>query len=337
MGKVHPKVSFPLLTIFRLFFPPSNDTFVQARATAVRAALPNAIRKGAANDRGLATSLRDIEGQLKRVKTIYTQYLTISAKSNFFLPNKEHSTKPVVQSWVPRLWVDRLACHVLATLLVFIAISISILQWIHRKERSRLFLAGPPGSIASDVSLTSSAKFGLLLNAGDTDEDMARKLQGMRFGIEHSTGQIIVEKEHTVPRYIPDEVRVRLLSKSPDVRPRNAVHRDSFVGLRDEDQGVLPRSRRSAVGSMAPSVSSPLASATFAQTTFGVPVRSTSPAALAPSFGPTAVGPNPFISPPSSSASARFPVYSPPPGPPTQQRTRDSYYDPYAQYASNPP
>ena len=276
----------------------------------------------------MAASLRDIEGQLTRVKTIYTQYLTISAKSNYFLPDLDRSTKPVVQTWVPRFWMDKLASHVLAILLIFLAISIAILQWIHRKERSRLYLAGPPGSIASDVSMTSSAKFGLLLNAGDTEEDLARKLQGMRFGIEHSTGQIIVEKENTLPRSNPQDVRASLLSNPAGPGPRHAMHRDSFVGLRNENRASSASSslKPLAVGGMAPTVSSPLASARFSQTTFSPPYTP-SPSASTTTFGPAMAGPTTFTSPPPSSTKMRF---SAPPGPPPQLQARDSYHDPYS-------
>jgi len=268
--------------------------------------------------------LRDIDGQLTRVKTIYTRYLTIAAKSNFFIPNQESSTKPVIQSWMPRLWMDKLSTHTLATLLIFIAISMSILQLVHRKARSQLYLAGPPGSIASDVSMTSSAKFGLLLNAGDTEMDLARKLQGMRFGIEHSTGQIIVEKECTVPSYVQEDVRypnedVRASLLSNPGGPKSRVHRESFVGLRDEDQASsYARSslRQSTVGSIAPLMSSALASARLSQTKFS-PLRS-----------PTVAGPTTFTSTPPSYANTRFStstmVY--PAGPPPQLQAQDVNY-----------
>lgn len=347
---------------FRIFFPPPPDRFADARAVAVRAALPNAMHKDAAsNPRGMASSLRDISGQLNRVKKIYTQYLTIAAKSNFFVPDST-TAKPVIETWIPRIWMDRLATHVLATLLIFVAIAMSVLQYIHRKDRSRLFLAGPPGSIASDVSMTSSAKFGLLLNAGDTEEDLERKLHGMRFGIEHSTGQIIVEREdmNSTTGYIEEEmrraqegvrsledVRASLLSneKGPGVVPR-----DSFVGLRSRDRESDEKSgwRVSAVGSVASSLASP------SQTTFSPllsPARSTamrSPSHSA-NFAQTKISPPPSIamvspppigtstfttSPPPSSATASFSTtkFSAPPGPPPQLQDRTSYYDPYAQH-----
>ena len=299
------------------------------------------------NLRGIASSLRDISGQLDRVTKIYTQYLTIAAKSNFFIPAKS-TTTPVIQTWTPRIWMDKFATHVLATLLIFVAICMAILQYVHRKERNRLFLAGPPGSIASDVSMTSSAKFGLLLNAGDTEEDMERKLQGMRFGIEHSTGQIIVESEdrESTARYVKEEMRraqesarhqgdVRASLLSNEKGP-GAVHRDSFIGLRsqDRDSDVKGGWRQSAVGSIAPSLGSPSLSASYSQTRFA-PLTS-------PSFSNTVHSPPPSsslspppsssLSPPPSSTATRFSTattrYSAPLGPPPD---RNPYHDPYAQ------
>ena len=328
----------------RIFFPPPPDRFVEARGISVRSAIPNAIHKDAdSNPRGMASSLRDISGQLNRVTKVYTQYLTISAKSNFFVPASS-TVKPVVETWVPRFWVNRFATHVLAILLISTAIAMASLQYAHRKDRSRLYLAGPPGSIASDVSMTSSAKFGLLLNAGDTDKDMERKLQGMRFGIEHSTGQIIVEREDgsSLARYIEEErrrakqdvryqedVRVSLLSneKGPGL-----VHQDSFVGLRTrtrESHAQQAGWRQSAVGSIAPSLGSPLPSATFSQTKFS-PLLSPPPSNVVLSPSPT--GPSTFTSPPSSSAAPRFPTtkYSAPSGPPPQPNDSNSLHDPPA-------
>jgi len=258
----------------------------------------------------MASSLRDIQGQLQRVTSVYTQYLTIAAKSNFFVP-ADSTTKPVIQSWMPRLWMDYLSSHVFAALITFLALSMAILQYVHRKERDKLYLAGPPGSIASDVSLTSSAKFGLLLNAGDTEKDMEHKLQGMRFGIEHSTGKIIVESEdggNTALRYVPEDVRyptevaqypkedVRASLLSDEAR---GVDRDSVVGLRNQDRESYTRGnlRASAVGSMAPFVSSPLRSDGFLQAKF-----------------------SPLPSPTPSTA-----AFSPPPP------QRSSYHDPYTQ------
>ena len=360
MGKA---VSRPLLLFlclpdeFSIFFPPSNNSFALARATAVRSAVPNAMFKDAANNRrGVAGSLRDIQGQLNRVTKIYTQYLTISAKSNFFVPLTT-TIQPTVQTWMPRLWMDKLATHIMAALLLFVAFSMAALQYIHRKKRSRLFLAGPVGSIASDVSLTSSAKFGLLLNAGDTQRDLERKLGGMRFGIEHSTGQIIVEREdrnsmmtlvqedgrpfnrgaiHRHTRYpTQEDVRASLLSN------KARSHHDSFVGLRGRESYATSNGRLSAVGSTAPLLSSPPPSSKSSQTAF--------PSLSSPTPSTTAFrssSTNTLLSPPPSSSTARFspptptPLttttptsttrYSAPPGPPPPQlQAQNPYYDPY--------
>ena len=324
---------------FRIFFEtPAPDRFVDARAIAVRAALPNAMNKDAAsNPRGMASSLRDISGQLDRVKKIYTQYLTIAAKSYGFIPGKSTAT-PVIQTWIPRIWMDKFASHTLASLLIFVAIYLSILQYAHRKQRSRLFLAGPTGSIAFNVSMTSSAKFGLLLNAGDTEADLERKLQGMRFGIEHSTGQVIVEREdkNHIAGYVKEEmrraqegvryhedVRASLLSNE---RGPGAVHRDTFIGLRSQDRESDGKGgwRISAVGSLAPSLSSPGHSASFSQTKFAPLLTSNGMLSPVPIGSPTPLSPSP------SASTTRFSTarYTAPLGPPPD---RTSYHDPYAQ------
>jgi hypothetical protein len=300
-------------------------------------------KDAAKNLRGMASSLRDISGQLNRVKKIYTQYLTIAAKSNFFVPVSS-TVEPVVETWMPRFWVDRLAAHVLATLLIAAAVTMAILQYVHRKDRRRLYLAGPPGSIASDVSMTSSARFGLLLNAGDNEKDLERKLHGMRFGIEHSTGQIIVEREDgsDLARFVEEERRRAMgdVVYSEDVQASllsnekgpGSGHHDSFVGLRNREpeSHINGGWRRSAVGSTTPLVS-PSPSATFSQAQ-----RQSAVGSMAPLISPS---PSATFSQAQrqSAVGSMAPLISPPPSATFWQTPRQSATGSTASLVSPPP
>jgi hypothetical protein len=123
-----------------------------------------------------------------------TQYLATAGQTNFFLPNQA-SAVAILQAWQPRIWMNTVATHIFAATFLFIALASLALHIHHAYERKRLFLAGPVGSIASAVSLTSSARFAGLLNAGDTEKALKEKLEGMYFGIDKETWQIVVERD----------------------------------------------------------------------------------------------------------------------------------------------
>lgn len=123
-----------------------------------------------------------------------TQYLATAGQTNFFIPNQV-STVATLQAWQPRIWMNSVATHAFAATFLLIAFASLALHIRHAYERQRLFLAGPVGSIASAVSLTSSARFAGLLNAGDTEKALKEKLEGMYFGIDKDTGQIVVERD----------------------------------------------------------------------------------------------------------------------------------------------
>lgn len=91
--------------------------------------------------------------------------------------------------------MNTFATHAFAAIFILIALASLALHIRHTRERKWLFLAGPVGSIASAVSLTSSARFAGLLNAGDTEKSLKEKLEGMYFGIDKDTWQIVVEKD----------------------------------------------------------------------------------------------------------------------------------------------
>ena len=73
-----------------------------------------------------------------------------------------------------------------------------VLHYLHFRQRRDIYLAHPPGSIASSVSLTAHSGFGELLLPYDNEEALARALEPLRFCLDRRTGAIIVD-DSTVP------------------------------------------------------------------------------------------------------------------------------------------
>ncbi|KAH8108431.1 hypothetical protein DFH11DRAFT_1881891 [Phellopilus nigrolimitatus] len=61
----------------------------------------------------------------------------------------------------------------------------------HRHVRKGVFLASPPGSIASAVALTSHSGFGMFLVPYDTDVGIASKLSPLLFSLDRRSGAIV--------------------------------------------------------------------------------------------------------------------------------------------------
>ncbi|KAJ7343304.1 hypothetical protein DFH08DRAFT_1081505 [Mycena albidolilacea] len=174
-------------------FPPSNDTFVQARATSISAGVSGAIFRFAAQLPGGVQDTFD-NGFLPITEKVFTQHLSISAKSIYFV--KAPSTVPAsMVSLVPRFVIAALPAHALVALLVFIGLSALFLHILHSRQRRRYFLAASPGSIAHIISVTAHARFGEKLYPYDDDETLALKLAGLSFGLDPRTGAIVADRD----------------------------------------------------------------------------------------------------------------------------------------------
>lgn len=89
--------------------------------------------------------------------------------------------------------------HFLAILLIIIGSTGLIVGILHRNARRAVFLAAPPGTIASAVSLTSHSGFGQLLFPYDTEEAMRHKMYGLNFGLDQRTGAILTYDKYGAP------------------------------------------------------------------------------------------------------------------------------------------
>ena len=104
---------------------------------------------------------------------------------------------------------------------------------VHRQIRRGVFLASPPGSIASAVALTSHSGFGMFLVPYDTEINIATKLDSLLFHLDKRTGAIVavdkpdydLQVRRPMPRSGSDD-----LEKVPETEP---LRRSGSVGSRD--------------------------------------------------------------------------------------------------------
>ncbi|EKM82087.1 hypothetical protein AGABI1DRAFT_55238 [Agaricus bisporus var. burnettii JB137-S8] len=184
-----------------LFFNTSSDnTFVQERAKSIAARVSNAIFHLAILEPGGIQQAFDRPNRLLDLTTkIYTQHLSLSGKSIYF--TKSQSTIPGERtSIVPRLWIDPLPSRILSICLVLVGLSGLIVHIINYRQRRRLLLTTPPGTIASITALTVRSGFGNLLLPYDNTKELDKKLKGIRFRLDKRTGAIVADEvEEGIP------------------------------------------------------------------------------------------------------------------------------------------
>ncbi|KAI0077976.1 hypothetical protein K474DRAFT_1661006 [Panus rudis PR-1116 ss-1] len=84
-----------------------NNSFIQARATSVRAGIPGAAFRLASQDpRGLDAEFDDETAFFRMINKIYTQHLSVSAKSIYFVPNTGEELSAIKTSLTDRLIVE---------------------------------------------------------------------------------------------------------------------------------------------------------------------------------------------------------------------------------------
>ena len=100
-----------------------------------------------------------------------------------------------------------------------VAIVALVLHYLHFKRRRDIYLAHPPGSIASAMALTAHSGFGEVLLPYDNKEAFSRALAPLRFCLDRRTGAIVVD-DSTVAyagdlpaQAVRDETMMTLISK----------------------------------------------------------------------------------------------------------------------------
>jgi hypothetical protein len=94
-----------------------------------------------------------------------------------------------------------------------------VLHYLHFKQRRDIYLAHPPGTIASNVALTAHSGFGELLLPYDNQEALAKALEPFRFCLDRRTGAIVVDDSSVAyagelpARPVRDETMMTLMTK----------------------------------------------------------------------------------------------------------------------------
>ena len=83
--------------------------------------------------------------------------------------------------------------HILATICMLTGAVVLTLHFVHFRQRRDIYLAHPPGSIASAVALTSHSGFGELVMPYENQAAISRALAPLRFCLDGRTGAIVVD------------------------------------------------------------------------------------------------------------------------------------------------
>ncbi|KIO32619.1 hypothetical protein M407DRAFT_18385 [Tulasnella calospora MUT 4182] len=180
-----------------VYFGQTNDRFVNARATAIQTAIPDAIHRATNSfPGGLGGMIAQNNGAelTDLTNKTYTQFLSFAAQQSYFFDDLK-TINSSLRNWELRLWVYPIAAHSYAAALVLIGL---LAAWVHIKHisaRRNVWLSCDPSTMAATLSMTSESGFPKLLKAGDDDAAMGRSLKGLRFGISRRTWQVVAEGE----------------------------------------------------------------------------------------------------------------------------------------------
>ncbi|KAJ7276167.1 hypothetical protein B0H12DRAFT_1083885 [Mycena haematopus] len=170
------------------------DSFILARMSATQLTMPAAVFQAAVQSpQGLAGSF-SADLFVNWSNDVYLTYLTLIAKAVYFLPNQEPITMQV-RTFQNRLWLSDLAVHLLAALLMILAISAAAIHVFHRYERQDLNLLHQPGTIASAVSIGATTEMGQLLAQQRDTDGIHQVLQDKRFRIDPYSMKIMMQGE----------------------------------------------------------------------------------------------------------------------------------------------
>ncbi|KAJ7179346.1 hypothetical protein C8R46DRAFT_987043 [Mycena filopes] len=170
------------------------DKFVIARMNATQLTMPAAVFQAAVQSpAGLAGSF-DADLFVNLSDKVYAKYLTLIAKAVYFLPNKEPITLQV-KTFQQRLWMSAIAVHILAALMLLLALSAAVIHIFHRHARQDLNLLHQPGTIASAVSIGGQTEMGQLLAQQRNTEEIHQALQDKKFRIDPYNMKILMDGE----------------------------------------------------------------------------------------------------------------------------------------------
>ncbi|KAI5117631.1 hypothetical protein M0805_001274 [Coniferiporia weirii] len=225
-----------------VFDSPSPDNFTAARAQATNNGVPGAILRSVLNNATVApNAFNSLDGFVDTTSRIYTQHLALVAKNTYLLPTNETISAKIL-SLKPRLVIEPLAAHALSVVLIVIGGLMLIVGIVHRNIRRNVFLASPPGSIASAVALTSHSGYGMFLVPYDTEVEIATKLSPLIFHLDRRSGAIIA-RDRDEPDSSDNEVHeektaAQMAQRAGGSRPGS--HEETLMALLGRDPRTTP-------------------------------------------------------------------------------------------------
>jgi len=170
------------------------DQFVLGREAATQLQLPSAVFQAAETDAGGLAAAFQTDQLVTLSSQVYSTYLRLIAKTVYFLPFEEPLTMQV-KTMRNRLWMSKVAVHLLAVAMILLAFFGTLIHLFHRADRQDLHLTHQPGTIASAVSIGAQTGMGNLLAGRQRDEEISQVLQNKKFRIHPQTMKIVMEGE----------------------------------------------------------------------------------------------------------------------------------------------
>ncbi|KAF5375917.1 hypothetical protein D9615_008257 [Tricholomella constricta] len=197
-----------------VIFRQNANPFIAARALATSSGVSGAIFRFASQLKDGPQSTFDLpNGFLDITSTVYTQHLSLAAKSVYFV-NANNTLPAEITSLVPVLWIDPLPAHTLGILLILTGAIGLVVHVLHQRDRKKLLLTTPPGTIAAIMSRTSRSGFGELLLPYDDEKTLEQKLSGLTFRLDRRTGAIVADDDGTERAGLgPDDAMLSLLGQ----------------------------------------------------------------------------------------------------------------------------
>ncbi|KAI0336790.1 hypothetical protein GY45DRAFT_1237863 [Cubamyces sp. BRFM 1775] len=175
-----------------LFFDELNlDSTALARLSAIQQQLPGAVFEAAkARDPLLLTTFTNY-GFTSLVQDAYTMYLSIIAKSIYFVEEQEPLTVRI-STYCKRLFIVRTAAILLSSVMTFLALCGCVLVCVHRMESQGVPIPPKLGTLSAAIWLTARTDVATALSDEDVTPDrISAMLAGYRYFILPESGRIV--------------------------------------------------------------------------------------------------------------------------------------------------
>ncbi|KAH9852461.1 hypothetical protein C2E23DRAFT_181525 [Lenzites betulinus] len=180
-----------------VFFDGDLDEAASVRADAIQQLLPGAILEAAKMKDPLLTSTFFGNGTTGLAQDVYTTYLSLIAKSIYFVDDQSQISVRVGAN-CRRLFLVPIAAGFLVGVLGLLSIGTTVLFFCHKSARAGLPLPPHLGTLGAAIWLTAQTDVALALADRSVGPDkLAHALAGHRYRIHKRTGRIfgVVDKE----------------------------------------------------------------------------------------------------------------------------------------------